>query len=174
MARQNVLRLCKEYNIKRIIFASTIYVSSRQGGFYRVSKQACELMVEEYKKRFNLNYTIVRFGSIYGPRSSKNNGLTKIIFNFLKKKRFEYGGTSKAKRRFIHVFDAAKSSIEMIKPRYRNKKILITGKKIIKIISVLKTISKILNINKKPKFNNKKQLGHYDISPYSYKAIKNK
>ena len=67
----NVLQLCKEYNIKKIIFASTIYVSSSQGGFYRVSKQACELMIEEYKKRFNLNYTIVRFGSIYGPRSKQ-------------------------------------------------------------------------------------------------------
>ena len=73
----NVLQLCKEYNIKKIIFASTIYVSSSQGGFYRVSKQACELIIEEYKKRFNLNYTIVRFGSIYGPRSSQDNGLTK-------------------------------------------------------------------------------------------------
>ena len=125
----NILKLCKEYNIKKIIFASTIYVSSSQGGFYRVSKQACELMIEEYKKRFNLNYTIVRFGSIYGPRSSKDNGLTKIIFNYLKKKKFEYGGTYKAKRRFIHVYDAVKASIEMMKPKYKNKKILITGKK---------------------------------------------
>ena len=90
----NVLQLCKEYNIKKIIFASTIYVSSSQGGFYRVSKQACELMIEEYKKRFNLNYTIVRFGSIYGPRSSKDNGLTKIIFNYLRKKKFYHKNCS--------------------------------------------------------------------------------
>ena len=170
----NILKLCKEYNIKKIIFASTIYVSSSQGGFYRVSKQACELMIEEYKKRFNLNYTIVRFGSIYGPRSSKDNGLTKIIFNYLKKKKFEYGCTYKAKRRFIHVYDAVKASIEMMKPKYKNKKILITGKKIIKITSALRIIGRVMNISKKPKFNNKKQLGHYDISPYSYKAIKTK
>tara|TARA_B100000579_G_C22474009_1_gene684739 strand:- start:254 stop:724 length:471 start_codon:yes stop_codon:yes gene_type:complete len=131
-------------------------------------------MIEEYKKRFNLNYTIVRFGSIYGPRSSKDNGLTKIIFNYLKKKKFEYGGTYKAKRRFIHVYDAVKASIEMMKPKYKNKKILITGKKIIKITSALRIIGRVMNISKKPKFNNKKQLGHYDISPYSYKAIKTK
>ena len=170
----NILQLCKKYKVKRIILASTIYVSSSQGGFYRVSKQASELMVEEYKKRFGLNYTIIRFGSIYGPRSSKNNGLTKIIFNLLKHGNLQYGGTSKARRRFIHVVDAAKSSVEMIKGKYKNKKILITGKNTIKITSVLKIISEILKINKKPTFSNKKQLGHYDMSPYSYKPIKTK
>ena len=104
----NILQLCKKYKVKRIILASTIYVSSSQGGFYRVSKQASELMLEEYKKRFGLNYTITRFGSIYGPRSSKNNGLTKIIFNLLKHGNLQYGGTSKARRRLIHEVDAAK------------------------------------------------------------------
>ena len=170
----NILQLCKKYKVKRIILASTIYVSSSQGGFYRVSKQTSELMVEEYKKRFGLNYTIIRFGSIYGPRSSKNNGLTKIIFNLLKHGNLQYGGTSKARRRFIHVVDAAKSSVEMIKGKYKNKKILITGRNTVKITSVLKIISKILKINKKPTFSNKKQLGHYNMSPHSYKPIKTK
>ena len=170
----NILQLCKKYKVKRIILASTIYVSSSQGGFYRVSKQTSELMVEEYKKRFGLNYTIIRFGSIYGPRSSNNNGLTKIIFNLLKHGNLQYGGTSKARRRFIHVVDAAKSSVEMIKGKYKNKKILITGKNTIKITSVLKIISEILKINKKPTFSNKKQLGHYNMSPHSYKPIKTK
>ena len=45
----------------RDFFASTIYVYSELGSFYRVSKQACEKLIEEYSKEFQLNYTILRF-----------------------------------------------------------------------------------------------------------------
>ncbi len=168
----NILSLCNKFRVKKVIIASTIYVQSSQGGFYKISKQASELLAEEYKKRFNLNYTIVRYGSIYGPRSNKKNGLTKIIHNFLKTKQLKYDGTRKAKRKFIHVKDAARASVDLIKSKYNNKKILITGKNIIAIKDVLKMISSLLRTKKKPKYSNVKQLGHYDISPYSYKKTK--
>ena len=53
------LQFSSKYKIKRFIFGSSIYVYSRQGGFYRSSKQAAELYVEEYSRRHNLNYTIL-------------------------------------------------------------------------------------------------------------------
>ena len=61
---------CLKHNIKRFIYISTIYVYSKDGGFYRCSKQSAEHYVEEYKKTFNLDYTILRFGSLYGPRAN--------------------------------------------------------------------------------------------------------
>ena len=61
------------------MFASTIYVYSLDGNFYRCSKQAAESFIEEYNRLFNLDYTILRYGSIYGPRSDNRNGLYKII-----------------------------------------------------------------------------------------------
>ena len=36
-----------------------------------------------------------------------------------------------------------------------------------KINDVMKVISKILMINKKPVYRNKQELGHYNTSPYS-------
>ena len=45
-----VLELCRKHNVKRFIHASTIYVNSVDGGFYRSSKKAAEDYVEEYKK----------------------------------------------------------------------------------------------------------------------------
>ena len=57
----NILEASRLAGVKKIIFASSIYVLSNQGGFYRTSKNACELYIQEYKKRFNLNYTILRF-----------------------------------------------------------------------------------------------------------------
>src|SRR3989338_2313800 len=43
--------------VKRFVFASSIYVYSESGGFYRASKQACELYVEEFQRRYSLDYT---------------------------------------------------------------------------------------------------------------------
>ena len=80
-----VLEFCAKYKVKRLVYASTIYVHSAQGGFYRISKQASELYIEEYNKRYSLDYTILRFGTVYGARSSKKNNLTKIINIALKK-----------------------------------------------------------------------------------------
>ena len=48
-------------------------------------------------------------------------------------------------------------------------KIVITGKKEIKISSLLKNLSKIQKISKKIKFQNKKIVGHYETTPFTYK-----
>ena len=33
------------------------------------------MYLEEYSKIYNIKYTILRYGSLYGPRSGANNGL---------------------------------------------------------------------------------------------------
>ena len=48
----------------------------------------------------------------------------------------------------------------------------ITGNKRLKISVFLKNLSKILNISKKIKFNNRKVIGHYESTPYTYKFKK--
>ena len=61
-------------------------------------------------------------------------------------------GQKKAVRRFIHVIDAVEASIEVIKSKYNEKNILITGNKTFKISFILKKIGKILHIQKKNLF----------------------
>ena len=168
-----ILKLSVKYKIQRLIFASSIYVHSDQGGFYRISKQASELCVEEFSKRYDLNYTILRFGTVYGPNADKRNNLTKIVSDALNKKKLNYsGGTSRAIRRYIHVYDAAKASCEILKNKFINKNILITGKKNIKITKIMKLLSKILNIKSKPSYEKVAKKGHYDVTPYTYKKKK--
>lgn len=69
---------CKE-GIKRYVFASTIYVYSQAGGFYRVSKQAAELYIEEYQRRSGLDYTILRYGTLYGRRANDRNSVHRYL-----------------------------------------------------------------------------------------------
>jgi len=164
----NAIECAIRHKIKKYIFASTIYVHSSQGGFYKVSKQSSELFLEEYYKRKKLPYSILRFGTIYGPGSNKNNGLKKIVYNAIKKKKLIYSGSSKAKRRFLHVDDAIKACIKIISSKYNNKNLLITGDKIFKLTSVMKIVKEIFQIKSKIKYLNKKGSGHYNESPYSY------
>ena len=169
-----VLDLCVKHKVKKFIFGSTIYVHSSQGSFYRVSKQASELIINEYSKKYNLKYTILRFGTIYGPGSSLNNGLSKIVRNAIRYNKLIYSGSKKSQRRFIHIKDSTSASIEILKKKYNNQNILITGDKVFKISKVLKMVSKILSINKKPIYKYKINESHYNSSPYNYKPQKDK
>ena len=167
-----VLELCRKHNVKRFIHASTIYVNSTDGGFYRSSKKAAEDYVEEYKKIHDLNYTIVRFGSLYGQRSDDTNGVRIIVKNAIVNGQISYTGSRKTVRSYIHILDAAKACVDTLKKKYENKHVIITGKKQIKMTMFLKNLSKMLKITKKIKFQNRKVVGHYDITPFTYKFKK--
>ena len=68
---------------KRFVFASTVYVFSDQGSFYRVSKQAGERYVEAYSEKHDLDYTILRYGSLYGRRASEWNVIYRLVLQAL-------------------------------------------------------------------------------------------
>ena len=167
-----VLEACIKHKVKRFIFASSIYVLSNQGGFYKASKQSAEILIKEYGEVHNLPYTILRFGSIYGPRSNIKNGLYKIVYDAVTKKKLIYQGTKKAVRSYIHARDAAKASADILRNKFKNKIILIQGNRSLQISNLLKKLKKIMNIDKNLIYLNKTQKGHYDKSPIKYKEIR--
>ena len=62
------------------------------------------------------------------------------------------GGTSSAVRRYVNVKkDAAKKLVASLNKEVKNKNVLITGKKKIKITKVMNLLSKMLKIESKPK-----------------------
>ena len=163
------LELSRKHNVKRFIHASTIYVNSIDGGFYRSSKKAAEDYVEEYHNTFGVDYTVLRFGSLYGERSDNTNGVTSIINRAINTGELSYPGNKKSVREYIHIKDAAKASADILKEKFKNKYIILSGKKRIKVYGLLKILAKILKISKNIKFLDKKLLGHYTISPFTYK-----
>ena len=163
------LELSHKHKVKRFVHASTIYVNSKDGGFYRCSKKAAEDYVEEYHNTFGLNYTILRFGSLYGERSDNSNGVTSIINRAINTGEVSYPGSKNSVREYIHINDAAKASADILKEKFKNKYIILTGKKKIKVYDLLKILAKILKTSKNIKFLDKKLLGHYTISPFTYK-----
>ena len=56
----HVLEAARVAGARRFVFASTIYVYSESGSFYRASKQAAERFIETYQERYGLDYSILR------------------------------------------------------------------------------------------------------------------
>ena len=166
-----LLSLCKKHKVERFVQASSIYANSQEGGFYAISKRSAEDYIEEFSNIFKLKYTILRFGSLYGHRADKNNGIKKLITEGKRNNSLTYRGGNKASRRYIHVEDAAKLCCEILKKKYINKCLIITGKKTVKVKNLISFFAKKLNINKKRiKFKNEKKTGHYSTVPTAIKS----
>ena len=165
----NVLDACHTNGVKRFIYASTVYVHSREGGFYRCSKQASEAYVEEYQKIFGLDYTILRYGSLYGSRADETNGVYRIVQSALKNGFVSYEGDPDAMREYINVEDAARASIDILDEKFVNENIVLTGQEPMKVINMLKMLSEILYFSTETvKFVENKYAGHYVRTPYAY------
>ena len=165
-----LLMICKKNKVKRFVQASTVYVGGAYGSFYKSSKLACESYIEEFHKRYNLEYSILRYGTIYGPRSEKTNSVYQIVKNALDKKSIIYGGNPEIVRDYIHVYDAAKASVKSLENDFKNKKIIISGNQTTKVKDLLKIVMEILNIKKKIKYIKKSKVRlftHYTSTPYS-------
>jgi len=93
MGVTTVLDAAVNEKIERFVYASTMYVYSHQGSFYRASKQAAEQIIESYSEEFNLEYTFLRYGSLYGPRAQKWNGLRGYIRQILDEKKLIHFNT---------------------------------------------------------------------------------
>jgi len=164
----NVLEACRQQGVKRFVYASTVYVYSREGGFYRCSKQAAEAYVEEYQRVFGLNYTILRYGSLYGARSNEENGVFRIVRRALEASEIVYEGHPEALREYVHVEDAARSSVEMLLPQYENQHVMLTGHKPMRVYDFLHLLGEMLGIEDRVRFIENTQPGHYVRTPYSY------
>tara|TARA_B100000700_G_C14845949_1_gene761596 strand:- start:165 stop:1028 length:864 start_codon:yes stop_codon:yes gene_type:complete len=165
----NLLRASVKNKIKRYIFASTVYVYSDSGGFYKCSKQACEKYIEEFNKQFNLNFNILRFGTLYGPRSNLSNSINYFIHQILKNKTINYDGKAHSSREYIHVKDAANISSLLLNQKYKNQHYTITGSQSLKVKETIHMISEILKKkNVKVKYNVGNKSDHYSMTPYSY------
>lgn len=163
-----ILNACARARIERVLFASSIYVYSNSGSFYRVSKQSCELITEAFFEQFGLSYTILRYGSLYGPRAQMWNGVYRLIYHALMEGRIDYPGKGEEKREYIHVTDAARLSVEAVKEEFRNEYIIITGTQSMSSREFLTMINEMLGNKITIKFTGKKRPGHYTISPYTF------
>ena len=163
-----LLEAARLAKVERFVFASSVYVFSEAGSFYRASKQAAERFVETYHSRYDLDYTVLRYGSLYGPRADPNNGMFRMLQQAIAKKCITYGGDGEAVREYIHVTDAARLSVQILERKYANRHLVLTGTERMRVRDVMQMIAEILPGDVELKFARGNPISHYTMTPYAY------
>jgi len=167
------LEAARKAGVSRYVFASTLYVYSTAGSFYRCTKQAAELIIENYQRAFGLPYTILRYGSLYGPRVGATNWMWRMLRDALVDGKISRDGDGAEIREFIHVWDAAASSVDVLAPEYLNSHVIISGQQPVRIRDFLQMVQAMLGghleIEYFPDSRESHDPGlHYRVSPYSF------
>jgi UDP-glucose 4-epimerase len=171
----NVLRACTLNKVNRIIFSSTSWVYSEceddyvseditcvninnGTNIYSATKICGEVLIRSYQKSYGLDYTICRYGTIYGEGSNPRTAVATFVHNALNNKPITI--TSNGYRNFIHVNDLA-NTISKIPGRLsetKNETINIDGFTSISLLEIVDFIKeKLPEINVNVNLNNIKE-----------------
>jgi UDP-glucose 4-epimerase len=163
-----ILDLCVKHKINKYLYASSAYAMSEKGSFYGISKLASEKIIEEYEKKHNLTFNIIRYGSVYSEKEFDNNYIYNLVKQAVTTRKIAHSGDGEEQREYIHAADAAKLSVDILEnEEYKNKHIILTGTQKVKRIDLFNMISEILGDDITIKLKSGKT-GHYKYTPYSF------
>jgi UDP-glucose 4-epimerase len=164
----NLLEACRLVGVDRFVYASTIYVYSDKGGFYRCSKQAAETYIEEMHRKSNLDFTILRYGTLYGPRADERNSIYRYLQEALENGCVICSGNGEEMREYIDVRDAARLSVVVLDDAYKNQHVIISGHYPMKFKEMILMIQEILGKEITINFSGQESSAHYTYTPYSF------
>ena len=166
-----LLEAARNAKIKRFIYASTVYVYSNSGSFYRCSKCACEMYIETYQAQYGLDYTILRYGTVYGTRADLRNSIYRYLTQAMTEKKIIYLGDGSEIREYINVLDAAHASVEILDNDFKNQQVIFTGHYPMKVGELFMMIKEILKEDIEISYvapKSKDPMDHYTITPYTF------
>jgi UDP-glucose 4-epimerase len=173
----NVLEAARRAGgIERYLFASSIYVASEAGSFYRVSKQSCELYIEEYRREYGTPpYTILRYGTLYGRRAGDTNSVHRYLRQALRDRRITAHGSGRELREYIHVEDAARLTVDVLTDEFVDEQVVLTGHHPMRFHDLLDLIREIVGtdveVDLRPPSPQDElpSSAHYAITPYTFR-----
>ncbi|WP_299315625.1 NAD-dependent epimerase/dehydratase family protein [uncultured Aquimarina sp.] len=164
-----VLEQCVKHKVERFVYASSAYAMSNKGSFYGISKLASEKIIEEYNKKYDLSFVILRYGSVYSERSYDNNYIYNLVKKAVLERKINHHGDGNEIREYIHAADAAKLSVDVIESdSFKNLHVILTGTERMKRIEMFQMINEILNNDVVISCNESGYNNHYKFTPYSF------
>jgi len=126
----NILEICRNKGIKKIIYSSTssVYGLTEEMPIVEETKIDClnaysttkyfgEKLIELYSKLYEINYTIFRYFNVYGERSPVFGPYAPVLGIFLKQlsngQNLTIVGDGEQRRDFIHVKDVAGANMHV-------------------------------------------------------------
>jgi UDP-glucose 4-epimerase len=150
----NVLQAAREAGVKRVIYASTIWVYSETSGptvdedtplglpghLYTATKLAGEMYCRSYAELYGLEYTILRFGIPYGPRARPAAVVPTFVHKALAGESLTIAGGGRQSRRFVYVEDLADGVVRALAPVAANRVYNLVGEEDVTIREVAETV----------------------------------
>jgi UDP-glucose 4-epimerase len=165
----NILEACKETNVNHYLYASSAYAVSSKGSFYGISKLASEKIIKEYGLRFGMNFTILRYGSVYSERDFENNYIFNLVREAMETGKIIHHGDGEEQREYIHALDAASLSVDVLNNKdFFGKHVILTGSDRFSRIDLFKMIVEISNIPIAILLQDDGYVNHYKHTPYAF------
>jgi UDP-glucose 4-epimerase len=165
----NIIEACKATNVKHYLYASSAYAVSSKGSFYGISKLASEKIIKEYGIRYGMNFTILRYGSVYSERDFENNYIFNLVREAMETGKIVHHGDGEEQREYIHAKDAAALSVDVLNNKeFFGKHLILTGADRFRRVDLFKMIAEISNKPIEILLQNDGYINHYKHTPYAF------
>jgi UDP-glucose 4-epimerase len=154
----NVLEAAREEGVRRVIYASTIWVYDGAGvpevdeeatlgpptHLYTATKLAGEHYCRSYAELYGLEPTILRFGIPYGPRARPAAVVPAFVGKALRGEPLTVAGTGEQSRRFVYVEDLADGVVCALSPCAANRTYNLVSEEDVSIRQIADTVRSVV------------------------------
>lgn len=166
-----ILDACTETNVKKIIFPSTVAVYGEKGEpltenhelnpvlFEGLSKKIEEQYIKNYHKLFGINYTILRYSTIYGSVLVNMEKKDPILFNLVRMMKSQSPliyGSGKQQKDLLYIKDAARAIIASI-TKGDNEIFNISSDFNLSLNEIISIIQFVMQVHKDPIYDKKQE-----------------
>ena len=144
MGTAKVLEAACNAGIERVIYASSYFVGSEQGHLYTTTKASSEMLCKNYYTLYGLPFTILRYGTAYGPRSRGEDVISIFVKKTLHHQMLTIHGGGNQSRNFIYVEDLAEGNVSALNDTAKNKTYNLEGIRSITVKEVADTVKKLI------------------------------
>lgn len=144
MSTAKVLEAARNSGVERVIYASSYFVDRGQGHLYTTTKAASEMICKDYYTLYRLPFTILRYGTAYGPRSRSEDVVSIFVKKALSHQPLTIHGDGNQSRNFIYVDDLAEGNVAALKDIAENKTYNLEGMRPITVKEVAETVKKLI------------------------------
>ncbi|MGB8217142.1 MAG: NAD-dependent epimerase/dehydratase family protein [Candidatus Methanoperedens sp.] len=144
MSTAKVLETARSCGVERIIYASSYFVDSGEGHLYTTTKTASEMLCKDYYTLYGLPFTILRYGTAYGPRSRNEDVISIFIRRALSHQPLIIHGNGTQSRNFIYVEDLAEGNVAALQNIAKNKTYNLEGMRSITVKEVAESVKKLI------------------------------
>lgn len=161
----NVLEAARQNKIRRVFFASTVWVYTGARGsdvnedspfympgaghIYSSSKIASELICHDYWQLYQQPFTILRYGIPYGPRMREELVIPIFLRKAFAGEPITITGDGSQYRDFIYIEDLARAHVLVLNEKAKNQIYNLEGMRKVTVREIAETINKLLGGNVK-------------------------